>query len=523
MKTFIVADDELLVRVGLRSLADWEASGYRLVGEAADGQEALDLIEAHDPDLVVTDIVMPRLDGLELTRRLREARSSAGIVVLSCRNDFDSVREALRLGADDYVFKLTLKSAELIEAFERASAKHPRAAPSGPTPAPLESALGDEFGSFVRGVLAGAGLAPDPRSVPEARSVPIEPAILGRPHRILAVELPGRAGDSAPAAALLGELGRGDPSVLAVAGFDGRVFIAVANGGRPSLEETFARVSEYAERYLGATAVGAYSSAVLIPGGASAALRSALDSVSRWTFGPGRTLVFPEDVQEPGPSGSFKSEAYAASCLELSRSVEAYDAERCAAAISAVASSLSVPEDARRLRSLFLDSLVPFRLRARALGFDPDRIPGVGTVSDLVDLAWTVQEAAERAASYARLFVPYALERSGDRREIAAVRCWVLSDLRRQFSVEEAAAVASLSPSHFAHVFKETVGQSFIDWVNRSRMERARELLLTTDLLVKEVSEAVGIENPAWFGVLFKRLMGVAPNEVREGRGSSCP
>jgi transcriptional regulator GlxA family with amidase domain len=165
---------------------------------------------------------------------------------------------------------------------------------------------------------------------------------------------------------------------------------------------------------------------------------------------------------------------------------------------------------------------VPFRVRARALGFDPDEIPGAGAIDDAVDRARTVPEARGRAASYAAVFVPFALERAGGRKEIAEVRRWALADLRRQFTVEDAAAVAGLSPSHFAHVFKDATGLSFIDWINRSRMERARELLLTTDLLVREIADSVGIENAAWFGVLFKRITGATPNEIRGARGNAC-
>ena len=77
-----------------------------------------------------------------------------------------------------------------------------------------------------------------------------------------------------------------------------------------------------------------------------------------------------------------------------------------------------------------------------------------------------------------------------------------------------------MSPSHFAHVFKKDTGSSFIDFVNQARMERARELLLGTDLLVRQVADAVGIESLNHFGELFRRSYGFSPNELRKkGRG----
>lgn len=119
----IIVDDEPIIRLGLRQLIDWETSGFRLAGEAADGAEALDLLANRQVDLLVTDIRMPRMDGLELIRRVRAMREDVGIVVLSCLDDYAFVREAMRLGAADYILKPTMEPEQLLDILRALAAR----------------------------------------------------------------------------------------------------------------------------------------------------------------------------------------------------------------------------------------------------------------------------------------------------------------------------------------------------------------------------------------------------------------
>lgn len=497
MKSLVVVDDELLVRVGLRSLADWETYGYRICGEAADGNEALELVSTLDPDLVLTDLAMPGMGGLELIERLRAAGSRAGIIVLSCHNDFDSVRKAMREGADDYVFKLTLKKTELLEAFERAVDKRLAQRRAGQQPGQDEVRMTDS-------ITQGKG--------PEGVG-PIFP-VLERPFRVIALAFVG----AESSADLLRELKRHDESVLAFAVEGGSSYLAVACGTRASLAATFARAETYAGRYLGCSLLGAVSSPVRDSKDVPARIAEAADALRFRCFGPGRVFTYAEDPEDS--ASDFSSEIYAAACMELSRAVDAADAPRGRAAVEAVALSLRNHMEEKRIRSLLADALAPLKLRARALGFDPDVVDGAEPLSAIVAHSRTMDEAALRIGSYADAFMAFATGKSHLRREIVDVRRWILADLTRVFTVEAAAEVAGMSPSHFAHVFKEETGHSFIDFVNRSRMDRARELLLTTNLLIKEIADRLGFENSNYFCALFKRVFGMTPNEVRSGQSS---
>lgn len=110
----IVVDDEPIIRVGLRTLVDWERHGFRLAGEAADGFEALELMAGERVDILITDILMPGMDGLELIRKARERHQDVAVLVLSCLDDFAYVKEAMKLGASDYILKPTMETEELV-------------------------------------------------------------------------------------------------------------------------------------------------------------------------------------------------------------------------------------------------------------------------------------------------------------------------------------------------------------------------------------------------------------------------
>ena len=99
-----IADDHSLVRQGLRRYLDM-AEGIEVVGEAANGQELVDLVDKEEPDIALVDIRMPEMDGLEAARKIRETHPKTGVIMLTAYDDRQFVVEAVRSGARGYVLK----------------------------------------------------------------------------------------------------------------------------------------------------------------------------------------------------------------------------------------------------------------------------------------------------------------------------------------------------------------------------------------------------------------------------------
>ncbi len=120
MKVLIV-DDEILVRKGIVMSIDWKEIGFSGIFECSNGEEAIKIVESEVPDLILTDIKMPKVDGLELIEIVSKRFPNIVIIVLSCINDSDYVRRALKYNkAIDYIPKLSMSRDEIIEVVERA-------------------------------------------------------------------------------------------------------------------------------------------------------------------------------------------------------------------------------------------------------------------------------------------------------------------------------------------------------------------------------------------------------------------
>lgn len=105
MMKLLIVDDEPFAREGLRDHFDWASCGVEVVGEADGGCAALRLVETLRPDILITDVRMPDMDGLELARRIREAGRNVKVIVISAYDDIDYVKAALKVNAFDYILK----------------------------------------------------------------------------------------------------------------------------------------------------------------------------------------------------------------------------------------------------------------------------------------------------------------------------------------------------------------------------------------------------------------------------------
>jgi two-component system response regulator YesN len=115
----LIADDELVVRIGLKTTIDWESHGFKIVGEAVNGKDAVDMFHKFKPDILVTDIKMPLMDGLEVIQQLKSEHYSYKALILSHYDDFDFARKAINLGASNYILKTELTEQKLLASLKQ--------------------------------------------------------------------------------------------------------------------------------------------------------------------------------------------------------------------------------------------------------------------------------------------------------------------------------------------------------------------------------------------------------------------
>ena len=119
MKKVLIVEDEILARLGLRQLVDWRKLELELLPDATDGEEALKMIRNSCPDIILLDLNIPKVSGLEILEFLKKEEMPTKVIVVSCQEEFDVVKKAMKLGAYDYLRKLNLSSDELENILEK--------------------------------------------------------------------------------------------------------------------------------------------------------------------------------------------------------------------------------------------------------------------------------------------------------------------------------------------------------------------------------------------------------------------
>lgn len=269
MKKILVVDDEYLVRVGIRSFLDWEQHGYTIVGEAADGESALQKIEQQHPDIVLTDLKMEGMDGFALIAASKKRWPGLQFVVLSSLDDGENVKTAMKLGASDYIFKLTSKPEELLKILDELPCDTPSA--------PLETMVRKNRSGIKWQLIRNAAqpFCPDRESLQKEFQQLGLSTDFTRPYCVLLLDPDcddGRGGTDQSAPLVKYALENMAEEIFAqhccgeVYSFTGPLLLAVLQPGDFTQEElparagqAFSQLYEYAQRYLGLSLLGALS------------------------------------------------------------------------------------------------------------------------------------------------------------------------------------------------------------------------------------------------------------------------
>jgi len=519
MYRLLIADDEELVRRGLGALLAREAPAIAVVGSARDGVDALELAQRTAPDIVLTDIKMPGLSGLDLIERLHDALPEAHYIILSGYDEFAYARRAIALGVEEYLLKpvdpdellaLLARLQGRIDA-ERRDRQLRSAALRIAAEQSVRRLLGGldlpdtETQSFVPSLYAGAAwglfLVQPPYVPAGGRERPAEPdrarvvAVCRRalPESIVVEDAYGYVcvlfslenDDTAPVAAMAGQLYQ----ALGAAGLPAAVIAARPRTGTAAIGAGYGEALDVAEYHQLRVAEGPVFCWEVLPAGARA---------DRWPVLPvGRRDALLDAI---------------------AHGIEA-DAERAVRALMVYARENLAPG---ALRALWLELVVlvihhaqGFGVRADAL-LEPEhnrRLFAAGTV-DVARLEDELVALATRAAREARL-----LQHSGaPRGAIAELRSYIEDHPAADLSINTLARRMHLNAKYLGEVFKAATGEPLGEFVIRVRMRHACALLAHSSLKVYAVAEQVGYGSPKHFATMFRALIGVSPAEYRAQR-----
>lgn len=428
MYRLLIADDEALEREGLEFIIERMLPGLFQIIHAENGRLAIQRAEQHRPHIVLMDIKMPGIEGLEALRQMKEKQPDLKMVLLTAYDYFSYAQQAVSLGVKEYLLK-PAKRDQVVAVLQRLVAE-----------------------------LEAEGARRDEELQREEKLSQLQPLVASELAIMLMADAVLETELEHVASLLELELGAGAALALAV---DGDV-------DRRKLAHAVRRLSEARGRCIVSPVVGRHV---------------AVFALER------------EAAAEPGGGGFGAARgAMAEPPEELARRFAAQLAEQLGVPVRAAAGPRGF--GAAGLRA-------SYRAAARELGgiaaFALGAAAGTGGAADAAAGA-----GGEPAAG------PYALG------AVERAKAWLAEHYREELSMEDAAEYVNLSPFYFSKLFKQHVGETFIDYVTRLRIDRSKELIAgEADLSLKEVCFEVGYNDPNYFSRVFKKVTGMSPTEYR--------
>lgn len=519
MYKIMLAEDEALVRENMIQNIDWEQYGFRMACACENGQEAIDQLPAVLPNVVITDICMPLVDGLELARHIQTHYPSIFVVILTGYNEFDYAQRAVRLHVHDFVLKPVVPS-EFCAMLSRLAAELDERSSRRDDMRNLYNRAQQAEGA-LRNMLFRRLL----REQPPAAQLREDAARAGlafdcEAYGVLAADA-ADAASSPSARAALQLLDAAQATAVkyphCVSALIDDRYAVLLLGGRTQ--------AEIAERTLDA-------GNMLL----SAALRVCRPPVQ---IGVGGCCADPSGLHRCAVE-AFHALGYGFS-LERSLVVDqrAATAERKITAADPLPSERAILQAVQargfpkaqellaglfgemRRRGLHRDVCIPVLQHLRFSLYDL-------VAPELRDAAPSLPETEAwfRSTEIERLFsqlVAFIAQSSLPEQEDPAERC--VHDAEKyihahyndmEFSLAELLASLNVSKSYFSSAFKARTGRTFVEYLTAVRMDRAKFLLSSTSLCTYEIAEQTGFSDPHYFSVTFKRCVGLTPRDYRE-------
>ncbi|SDD06293.1 two-component system, response regulator YesN [Paenibacillus sp. UNCCL117] len=536
MLKVMIVDDEALVRIGIKSCIEWEKHDMEFVGQAEDGEQALELIKRVSPDIVLTDILMPNMDGIQLIERIAETFPHIKVIVLSCHSEMDAVKRAMRLGAQDYILKLSMQPENLLDVLKKTKVEIEKDRQRNEEKVNFEKVLRSNKQVIKNGLYKKwlSGSIGYEEFLRESSVLQVQPQLEKRMLVIcctiddwLHAPAHSRMKDSHLLRASflnileegLADFVKGEAAEMG----EGEYMLAIEHSGRGSdhhnVARFFQKINQSLKRYLNITVSFAVSGA---PGELREvpALYAQAQSYVEYRFYKGKeSLIFSDKLI------GFKDKEIMFGLEEeklVTDYIYGFD-----------------PEGVKSVLKRFFDRIAetpiyhPIRVKTAALnvlyGFKKmlesaeEQLPPAFAMANLrltesILNAETLSDLVRLADEFVDHFfqiIP-AAQGPGTRSEIVNIKRHVCENIELNLSLEDAAKICNMSRSYFSFVFKKEVGESFTNFVNRTKMERARELILGKKVKVYEAAEKVGIRDEAYFSKVFKKYIGVSPGKIKK-------
>ena len=535
IKVFLV-EDEMVIRRGIKNSIDWEKEGYIFCGEASDGELAYPMIIKEKPDILITDIRMPFMDGLELCKLVKKELPNIKILILSGYDEFDYAKEAIRLGVTEYLLK-PISSGKLLEALNGVSESIRREKEDKDLVRKYMEEMRENtehekqkfFEQMIAGNLSMADALETGKKYEMNLSAGMYNLLL---FRFTLGEENRKSGE------LLGEAEYAIEKLTErleyvfefQRGVEGWAFLLMADN-EEQMSERVKELSKDLEEIMKNYSTIAYFGGIGQP---VARLRELEESfreaeralAARFTMELNR-IISVEDIRmaqnvdtlDDIEITSFGEIEKTRTMLEkfLNNGAEDEIDEFVDVYIN------ELPEE--NLKSVLMRQYIIMDAYIVMMSFC-EKIEGIegemqAQSEELKNSMKTIQ-TLEEIKNYIRMLLKKIIgvrdtisgRRYSDIIEIAKdqIRKTYMSD---EISLNTIAAEVGMSPSYFSSIFSKEMGKTFVEYLTEIRMDKAKELLMCSSMKTSEIGYEVGYKDPHYFSYIFKKTQNCTPKEFR--------
>ena len=535
IKVFLV-EDEMVIRRGIKNSIDWEKEGYIFCGEASDGELAYPMIIKEKPDILITDIRMPFMDGLELCKLVKKELPNIKILILSGYDEFDYAKEAICLGVTEYLLK-PISSGKLLEALNGVSESIRREKEDKDLVRKYMEEMRENtehekqkfFEQMIAGNLSMADALETGKKYEMNLSAGMYNLLL---FRFTLGEENRKSGE------LLGEAEYAIEKLTErleyvfefQRGVEGWAFLLMADN-EEQMSERVKELSKDLEEIMKNYSTIAYFGGIGQP---VARLRELEESfreaeralAARFTMELNR-IISVEDIRmaqnvdtlDDIEITSFGEIEKTRTMLEkfLNNGAEDEIDEFVDVYIN------ELPEE--NLKSVLMRQYIIMDAYIVMMSFC-EKIEGIEgemqAQSEELKNSMKTSQTLEEIKNYIRMLLKKIIgvrdtisgRRYSDIIEIAKdqIRKTYMSD---EISLNTIAAEVGMSPSYFSSIFSKEMGKTFVEYLTEIRMDRAKELLMCSSMKTSEIGYEVGYKDPHYFSYIFKKTQNCTPKEFR--------
>ncbi len=514
MYSVIIVEDEIIVSAGLQNMIHWSDMNMVVTGTARNGREGLELYHQMQPDIILTDIKMPVMDGLELISQIRQEDTATKIIVMSGYDDFDLVRKAFKMGISDYILKLQMMPEEMETVIRSVQKQLQEDSSLGERKS--KAAEQEELRQRAREKALDAIVRPNQRD--KEFSIFAETAgILQDSLGVIIMEMYPVALEVYPHnPELLGAVHSLIQNVLqenmagAVWMEQGNRYVAVVNTQEMDcLQKTLVRIQEAVRSGMNLETVFGISK-----------LQNGFENLHRMYRQAVKALEIAALLEETmvyfeNPDYDRKFRKMLADAQQQLADLDGWK-DGCRGRILEEMGSLM---DGRVLDSLDMKKTVArwIHWSAGKDGSHQKRIAQLERqTEEQVRAAKSLKVMLALFEDYLEQKTSFAAGGKTLNRELSQAIAYIKKHYcEASLSLSETAQVVSLNKDYLSKLFKKELGIGFSDYVNMQRIKKAQELLVTTHMKSYEISILVGFKDESYFSRVFKKIVGMRPNEYK--------